>query len=60
MLELTVQLGGTITGEHGVGYAKREYLALEQPPELIDLQRELKRFFDPSGFLNPGKLFPQK
>jgi glycolate oxidase len=60
MLKLTVEMGGTITGEHGVGYAKRDFLSLEQSPELIALQRELKRFFDPSGFLNPGKIFPTR
>jgi glycolate oxidase len=58
MLEMTVELGGTITGEHGVGYAKREYLSLEQAPALIELQRQLKRLFDPAEVLNPGKLFP--
>lgn len=58
MLRLTVELGGTITGEHGVGFAKRDFLALEQSSELIDLQRRLKDFFDPSGILNPGKIFP--
>ncbi len=58
MLVLTVELGGTITGEHGVGHAKREYLPLEQAPALIDLQRRLKAFFDPSGLLNPAKMFP--
>lgn len=58
MLKLTVELGGTITGEHGVGYAKRDYLALEQSAELISLQRRLKRLFDPAGLLNPGKIFP--
>ena len=58
MLELTVSMGGTITGEHGVGHAKREYLALEQGEPLLDLQRRLKHFFDPSGLLNPEKMFP--
>ncbi len=58
MLRYTVGIGGTITGEHGVGYSKRPFLALEQPPALIDLQRRLKNFFDPSGLLNPGKIFP--
>ncbi len=58
MLVLTVALGGTITGEHGVGHAKREYLSLEQSDALIDLQRRLKDFFDPSGLLNPAKIFP--
>lgn len=59
MLELAVEVGGTITGEHGVGYAKRDFLRLEQSPELIALQKRLKRFFDPKGLLNPGKVFPE-
>ncbi|MCP3161627.1 FAD-binding oxidoreductase [Myxococcus qinghaiensis] len=58
MLVMTVELGGTITGEHGVGLAKREFLALEQSPALLELQRRLKAFFDPSGLLNPQKIFP--
>ncbi|WP_224361826.1 FAD-binding oxidoreductase [Hyalangium versicolor] len=58
MLEMTVQMGGTITGEHGVGHAKRDYLALEQSPAVLDFQRRLKAFFDPSGLLNPEKMFP--
>jgi glycolate oxidase len=53
-----VRLGGTITGEHGVGAAKRHLLRLEQSPELIALQRQLKSVFDPSGVLNPGKVLP--
>ncbi|ADO72927.1 FAD-binding oxidoreductase [Stigmatella aurantiaca] len=58
MLKLTVEMGGTITGEHGVGHAKRDYLAFEQPAPVIALQRRLKTFFDPSGLLNPEKMFP--
>jgi glycolate oxidase len=57
MLEATIAVGGTITGEHGVGLAKREWLPLEQGPELIELQRKLKWLFDPEGLLNPGKVF---
>ncbi|HCF58958.1 MAG TPA: FAD-linked oxidase, partial [Myxococcales bacterium] len=57
MLEATIAVGGTITGEHGVGLAKRAWLPLEQGPELIELQRRLKRVFDPEGLLNPGKMF---
>jgi glycolate oxidase len=60
MLEATVALGGTITGEHGVGYAKREYLSLEQAEPVIALQRRLKVLFDPRGLLNPGKVFPTR
>jgi glycolate oxidase len=58
MLQAAVALGGTITGEHGVGLSKREFLALEQGPGLIALQRKLKTVFDPLGILNPGKIFP--
>jgi len=58
ILRYTVSVGGTITGEHGIGIAKREYLRFEQPEPLIQLQRSIKHFFDPSGVLNPGKIFP--
>ncbi len=57
VLRAAVDLGGTITGEHGVGLAKRELLAYEQAPELIALQRRLKAVFDPLGIMNPGKVF---
>jgi glycolate oxidase len=60
MLRMAVALGGTITGEHGVGLAKREFLGLEQSREVIALQRRLKTLFDPSGLLNPGKMFPSQ
>lgn len=60
MLEMTIEMGGTITGEHGVGYAKRDYLALEQSPAVIALQRRIKDLFDPRGLLNPGKIFPSE
>jgi glycolate oxidase len=55
---LALSLGGTITGEHGVGLTKRAYLGMELDPEAIALQRELKRVFDPKGLMNPGKIFP--
>ncbi len=58
MLRLTVEVGGTITGEHGVGHAKRDYLAFEQAPGVIALQKRLKAMFDPRGLMNPGKIFP--
>jgi glycolate oxidase len=58
ILRAAVELGGTITGEHGVGLAKRDFLELEQGQELVALQRRLKAVFDPLGILNPGKIFP--
>jgi glycolate oxidase len=54
-----VELGGTLSGEHGIGVTKAPYLSIEQPPELIALERQLKHLFDPDGLLNPGKIFPR-
>lgn len=53
-----VALDGTLSGEHGIGILKAPYLPLEQSSDLIALQRDLKRTFDPEGLLNPGKIFP--
>jgi glycolate oxidase len=58
LMRATVELGGTLSGEHGIGLTKAEFLPLEQSEELIDLQKSVKRVFDPSGLLNPGKIFP--
>jgi glycolate oxidase len=53
-----IDLRGTLSGEHGIGVLKAPYLPLEQAPDLIALQKDLKRVFDPQGLLNPGKIFP--
>jgi glycolate oxidase len=53
-----IALGGTLSGEHGIGVLKAPYLPLEQSSDLITLQRDIKRTFDPQGLLNPGKIFP--
>jgi glycolate oxidase len=58
LMKATVALGGTLSGEHGIGVSKAEFLALEQSEGLIALQRDIKRVFDPKGLLNPGKIFP--
>jgi glycolate oxidase len=50
-----LEMGGTITGEHGVGQYKLRWLSLEQPEPLRELQRGIKNLFDPAGILNPGK-----
>jgi glycolate oxidase len=55
---LTVGLGGTISGEHGIGYSQRSFLPIAIPPETIFLMKSIKRVFDPAGILNPGKIFP--
>jgi glycolate oxidase len=58
LMRATIELGGTLSGEHGIGVTKAAYLPLEQSSEVIDLQRDLKRVFDPKELLNPGKIFP--
>ncbi|QTZ92183.1 FAD-binding oxidoreductase [Streptomyces auratus] len=57
IMALGLHLGGTITGEHGVGVLKKEWLARELGPVGVELQRGIKQVFDPLGILNPGKLF---
>jgi len=54
----TVALGGTLSGEHGLGHLKRDYLPLALAPETIALMKRLKAAFDPAGILNPHKVFP--
>jgi glycolate oxidase len=60
LMQATVELGGTLSGEHGIGVSKAQYLRLEQSEELIALQRDIKRAFDPRDLLNPGKIFPSE
>jgi glycolate oxidase len=57
IMALGLELGGTITGEHGVGVLKKEWLAREIGPVGVEMQRQIKRVFDPLDLLNPGKLF---
>jgi glycolate oxidase len=58
LLALTVALGGSISGEHGIGLAKRDVLTLELPRPLLALQEQVKAVLDPKGLMNPGKVFP--
>ncbi|MGE5361007.1 MAG: FAD-binding oxidoreductase [Bacteroidales bacterium] len=55
---LALSLGGTITGEHGIGATRRRFLPLALDAAQIDLQRSLRDAFDPNHILNPGKIFP--
>jgi glycolate oxidase len=58
LMRATIELGGTLSGEHGIGVSKAKYLPLEQSAQLIALQRDIKHVFDPKELLNPGKIFP--
>lgn len=60
LFHTTLALGGTLSGEHGIGLLKAPFLPLEQPPELVGLELRLKAAFDPRGVMNPGKIFPGK
>jgi glycolate oxidase len=55
--QLSVELGGTISGEHGIGYVKAPYLdyAIDKPT--LEIMKAIKKLFDPNGILNPGKMF---
>ena len=58
LFERVVALEGSISGEHGIGFAKARYLPIELSPEAIALMKRVKAAFDPNGILNPGKIFP--
>ncbi len=58
LFALVLALGGTLSGEHGIGLVKREYMPLALGAETLALMRAVKAAFDPDGILNPGKLLP--
>ena len=60
LFEKVIHMGGTITGEHGIGITKAPYLEMEIPRAGLDLMSRIKKAFDPRGILNPGKIFYQR
>ena len=58
LFALVIELDGTLSGEHGIGRIKREFMPLALEPSTLALMRNLKQAFDPDGILNPGKLLP--
>ncbi len=57
IMKRCLELGGTISGEHGIGLTKMKYLGFELSSRVIGLERQIKKVFDPKGILNPGKIF---
>ncbi|MCZ4279313.1 FAD-binding protein [Kiloniella laminariae] len=60
MVEMAIDLGGTCTGEHGVGLGKRKYLVREHGEGAVGVMRRVKMALDPKGILNPGKILPDR
>jgi glycolate oxidase len=58
ILEMCVEMGGSITGEHGVGVEKRDYLSAMFSADEVDCMRRIRSAFDPLEIANPGKMFP--
>jgi glycolate oxidase len=54
---MTAKLGGTISGEHGIGHKRRDYMSLVMSEAHLDMMRKIKRALDPKNILNPGKVF---
>ena len=50
------ELGGLVSGEHGIGFAKKEYMKRTLSPKEIAFMKDIKKSFDPKGILNPGKI----
>ncbi len=59
IVDRAIELGGTATGEHGIGRGKQAYLEREHGPDAVETMRTIKRALDPTDTLNPGKVFPE-
>ena len=57
IFELTVSLGGTLSGEHGIGYVQKQFMPIAFQEIHLNLMRDIKKVFDPKGILNPDKIF---
>jgi glycolate oxidase len=60
IFKTAVELGGTISGEHGIGVLKRKFFPLEHDPLETAVMKRIKKLFDPNNILNPHKIFPEE
>ena len=60
VFELTLSLGGSLSGEHGIGFVKRNFVGLEVDAETMAVMRGIKNQLDPLNILNPGKMYPDQ
>ena len=58
IFEVATSMGGTLSGEHGIGLLKQKYLHLDLPAATVEVMRTIKRALDPDNIMNPGKIFP--
>jgi glycolate oxidase len=57
IFELCVKLGGTLSGEHGIGWVQKEYMDIVFTEKSLEIQKNIRAVFDPNGIMNPGKMF---
>jgi FAD/FMN-containing dehydrogenase len=60
IMKLCVSVGGSLSGEHGIGYEKKEFMGLVYDEPDLDAMMRVKRVFNPDGLLNPSKIFPTR
>jgi glycolate oxidase len=58
LIQLSISLGGTVSGEHGLGFTKKRFLPLKVGDTQVELMKGIKKLFDPENIMNPGKVFP--
>ena len=57
LIDISLSMGGTVSGEHGLGYTKRFYLVRKVGATQVEIMKGIKRVFDPNGILNPEKIW---
>ncbi|MCJ7665219.1 MAG: FAD-binding oxidoreductase, partial [Actinobacteria bacterium] len=60
LYQATKKLGGTLSGEHGIGSKRKDFMGIVNSPVEMDLMRRIKKAFDPNNIMNPGKIFDVK